>query len=144
MISILVMVSQVLSRDGKMHAVSLYVDIAAEITVNNGTVEEVSWNAFNSSTWDGVRVGSTKQDIFGLRGDGTTINWGYLYSLISSTPTGREAIFLALFSILWLQHHRNIIKTSNEIQRIRALVILLAKPRRLLTHSCILDLYLPF
>lgn len=90
---ILVIVSQVLSRDGKIHTVSLYVDVAAEITVNNGTVEEVSWNAFNSSTWDGVRVGSTKQDIFGLRGDGATINWGYLHCLVSSTPTNSDVVF---------------------------------------------------
>jgi len=69
---------QVLSLDGKDHAVSLYFDNTAELVVNTPD-QLVSWSRANIRTLDVLRIGSQEQRVLGRAGDDLRIDWGYLY-----------------------------------------------------------------
>eukprot|EP01112_Ceratiomyxa_fruticulosa_P005629 TRINITY_DN1637_c0_g1_i1.p1 TRINITY_DN1637_c0_g1~~TRINITY_DN1637_c0_g1_i1.p1 ORF type:complete len:717 (+),score=147.27 TRINITY_DN1637_c0_g1_i1:90-2153(+) len=65
--------------DGKKHDVEVYVDVTAELVVND-VGEQVVWNRYNSE--GGLiaeSIGAEKQDYLGNRGDFVDINWGYVY-----------------------------------------------------------------
>ena len=66
------------ATDGKAHAVSLYFDASAEITVNTAT-QLVGSSVEKLGRLAVVRLGSVDQPVLAKRGDDLRIDWGYLY-----------------------------------------------------------------
>jgi hypothetical protein len=64
------------------HNIQLYLDNTGEIAVNK-IEEEMNWTkdkiVDKDVTMNVMRIGTTEQKIFGVKGDGVGINWGYFY-----------------------------------------------------------------
>jgi len=64
------------ARDGRQHAVSLYLDAEATIATNNPD-EPVAWSRAEIEGLHLLRVGTTSQPVLQQYGDNLRINWGY-------------------------------------------------------------------
>lgn len=64
--------------DGKEHAVRIYYDQSAEITVNTPE-QEVVWSREKAGEIPVLKMGSKDQPILAKKGDNLRIDWGYLY-----------------------------------------------------------------
>jgi hypothetical protein len=64
--------------DGKKHAVALYLDASAEITVNQASQTARGW-VESIAGLSVVKLGGTDQPVLAKRGDDLRIDWGYLY-----------------------------------------------------------------
>ncbi|MBE3100449.1 MAG: DUF4965 domain-containing protein [Planctomycetes bacterium] len=69
---------EVRSADGKEHAVRIYYDQSAEITVNTPE-QEVVWSREKAGEIPVLKMGSKDQPILAKKGDNLRIDWGYLY-----------------------------------------------------------------
>ncbi|HWI59518.1 MAG TPA: DUF5127 domain-containing protein, partial [Bacillota bacterium] len=67
------------SLDGKKHAVEIYFDAAAELTVNEPS-QQVVWARENVGELVALKIGSKDQPILAKKGDDLRIDWGYLYT----------------------------------------------------------------
>jgi hypothetical protein len=72
------LVWDVVSNDGRPHAVSLYCDASAELAVNTND-QVVDWSRFKLNGADVLRAGSRQQSMLEKFGDNLRIDWGYLY-----------------------------------------------------------------
>ena len=66
------------SRDGVPHDVTIYLDAAGTLAVND-PAEEVAWSRGRIDGLDLLRIGSKAQSILGRFGDNDRINWGWFY-----------------------------------------------------------------
>jgi hypothetical protein len=66
------------SLDGKAHTAAVYLDAAAEITVNTPE-QKVVWMRKTIEGLVAMRVGSQEQPVLATSGDDRRIDWGYLY-----------------------------------------------------------------
>jgi len=73
------------SLDGKEHAVSIYFDVAADLTVNTPD-QKVVWSRPEIAGLAVLRMGSEAQQILARKGDDLRIDWGYLYA---AAPTNK-------------------------------------------------------
>jgi hypothetical protein len=64
------------ARDGKQHAVSLYLDAEGTLATNNAD-EPVTWSRAEIEGLHLLRVGTTRQPVLEQYGDNLRINWGY-------------------------------------------------------------------
>lgn len=69
------------------------------------TAEPVTWTTVEDDTVNvkGVRIGSVAQNVLGFKGDGVTIDWGYLYLGTVSTSSSRNANAIQYYggALLW-------------------------------------------
>lgn len=82
---------EVVSKDGKKHDVSIYVDCSGEWAVNTPE-QEVAWSRCRLGAINAVRIGTTGQPVLAKRGDDLRIDWGYLYLAIPGNANGDQAI----------------------------------------------------
>ena len=80
----------VVSTDGAAHAVSLYFDAGAELSVNVPE-QKVRGSRVALPGLTALRIGSVDQPVLQKRGDDLRIDWGYLY-LGTSEPGAKSAI----------------------------------------------------
>ena len=66
------------ATDGKKHDAALYLDAAAEITVNEAR-QPVEWSMTDSAELSTLKIGSKDQPVLAKKGDDLRIDWGYLY-----------------------------------------------------------------
>ena len=66
------------SADGGQHDVSIYLDAAGDITVNDA-IDPVNWSRFKLNNAEVLRMSSRQQPILQKAGDDLRIDWGYLY-----------------------------------------------------------------
>jgi len=66
------------ARDGKQHAVSLFLDAEGTVATNNAD-EPVVWSRAEVDGLHLLRVGTSKQPVLEQFGDNLRINWGYFY-----------------------------------------------------------------
>ncbi len=66
------------SRDGRAHAVTLYLDVTAEWVVNTPD-QPVQWSRARVDGRDVARLGSVEQRVLGRAGDDVRLDWGWLY-----------------------------------------------------------------
>ena len=67
------------ATDGKKHAVQLFLDASAELTVNTRQ-QEIELSTFDGGPGlTGLKIGSKEQPVLGKKGDDLRIDWGYLY-----------------------------------------------------------------
>lgn len=66
------------SLDGQAHAVQLYVDAAAELTVNTPD-QEITGSIEEHGELVAVKIGSIEQPVLAKVGDDLRIDWGYFY-----------------------------------------------------------------
>ncbi|MCX5756963.1 MAG: DUF4965 domain-containing protein [Candidatus Hydrogenedentes bacterium] len=69
------------AMDGKAHEMSVYLDTSAEWAVHE-TEQQVVWGRFAIGGMQAMRLGSKEQPILARTGDGTRIDWGYLYMAV--------------------------------------------------------------
>ena len=67
------------SLDGQSHDVQFYADADADITVNDATTQQVSWERASKGDITALKIGSTDQPVLARTGDDVRIDWGYLY-----------------------------------------------------------------
>ncbi len=79
------------SLDGGSHAVQVYSDAGAELTINQPS-QPVVWNRAKIAGLTTLRMGSQEQPILAKRGDDLRIDWGYLY-LSAPENKGTQAVF---------------------------------------------------
>lgn len=81
---------EITGTDGKDHHVKIYVDLTPEWCVNS-TQQEVVWEKqqYNGLTF--LKAGTKDQNIFGTKGDGVRIDWGYVY-LSASSGTNKSFV----------------------------------------------------
>ena len=65
------------SADGNQHAIQLYFDASAEITVNE-PAQAVRWSRLGSIGSSVMSLGSAEQPVLQKKGDDLRIDWGYL------------------------------------------------------------------
>ena len=90
------------SHDGVPHDVTLYLDAAGTLAVNDSG-EEVTWSRGRIGNLDLLRIGSRTQAILGRFGDNDRINWGWFYiavpedehAMISAGNQGYRRDFIA-------------------------------------------------
>ena len=70
----------VATADGAAHAVSIYDGTSAELTVNKPT-EKVGWARETMGDLTALGTGAATQNLLGVSGDTTRINWGYAYAV---------------------------------------------------------------
>ncbi|MCX7044757.1 MAG: DUF4965 domain-containing protein [Candidatus Sumerlaeota bacterium] len=70
---------EAVSSDGKEHAVSVYFDASAEITVNTSD-QQITWTREKIEGLKALRIGSKDQPVLQKTGDNLRIDWGYLYA----------------------------------------------------------------
>lgn len=86
------------ATDGESHAVSLYFDASAELTVNDPTQEEAVASVSSIRKADGagkiasIKIGSVVQRILQRKGDDLRIDWGYLYIAAPSESLANLAV----------------------------------------------------
>lgn len=73
------------SVDSRPHAVSVYFDASAEISVNTPE-QPVIWSRFKMGQVQVLRAGSQQQPILQKSGDNLRIDWGYLYLTAPPRP----------------------------------------------------------
>lgn len=66
------------STNGKTHAVRLYFETSAELTVNTPD-QAVAGSVEQLGTLIALKMGTQEQDILGTKGDDVRIDWGYFY-----------------------------------------------------------------
>jgi hypothetical protein len=66
------------SRDGRQHAVTLYLDAAGTLATNDPG-EPVEWSRAVIPGLDLLRIGTRQQALLGRYGDNVRINWGWFY-----------------------------------------------------------------
>ena len=76
--------------DGRPHAVQLYFDNTAEC-ISNANTQIIGWSRTNFTAPGGgaataLRLGAAAQNPLGTSGDYVKISWGYLYTMVASTP----------------------------------------------------------
>jgi hypothetical protein len=75
--------SDIRSLDGADHKVQLYLDASAEHAVNgldeNTFNQSVTWQAWNTSSLNGLQIGNSDQNVLGSKGDRVNIDWGFLH-----------------------------------------------------------------
>ena len=69
---------RVISIDGKDHAVSLYFDASANLTIDNPQ-QSVNWSRLSLNGAPVLRMGNQDQPVLAKSGDNLRIDWGYLY-----------------------------------------------------------------
>jgi hypothetical protein len=85
---------EVLSVDGKKHAVAIYYDNTAEPVVNDPN-QAVIWSQERLDGVSVLRMGTRDQLVLGRKGDGVRIDWGYLYVALPETMPARQVIAAA-------------------------------------------------
>ncbi len=76
------------SIDGHNHAISLYFDAGALLTVNTND-QEVVWSRYRLPGLHVLKMGSREQPVLQKFGDNLRIDWGYLYL---AAPEGETAL----------------------------------------------------
>jgi len=97
---------EVKSRDGKPHNVSIYLDAAGTLAVNDPG-ETVVWSRARIPGLDLLRIGSESQPVLQRFGDNVRIDWGYFYI---AAPQDEHAVTVA-----GDQTYRNMFLTTGSI-----------------------------
>ena len=79
------------SRDGKPHDIEIYVELSAEIAVDNDQ-QRVSWLRLQQTECDVIGCGSTDQRVLEKTGDNVRIDWGHLYFAMPRQSKGKLVI----------------------------------------------------
>ena len=79
------------SSDGRPHAVSIYFDGSAEITVNSPD-QQVTGSREEAGDLAVLRMGSKDQPILAKKGDDLRIDWGYLYTAAPKDASTRQVL----------------------------------------------------
>jgi hypothetical protein len=79
------------SRDGKSHGVSVYLEAAGTLAVDDPG-ESVVWSRARIAGIDLLRVGSERQPVLQRFGDNVRIDWGYFYIAV---PADEHAVTAA-------------------------------------------------
>jgi hypothetical protein len=79
------------SKDGQSHAVSLYFDASALLTVNTPDQEVVA-SRYRLGKLTVLRVGSQDQPVLKKAGDDLRIDWGFLYLVAPPTAEAAQVI----------------------------------------------------
>lgn len=80
----------VVSRDGKPHNVTLYLDAAGTLAVNDPG-EAVTWSRAKADGLNLLQIGSQSQNILGRFGDNVRIDWGWFYIAVPQNETAELA-----------------------------------------------------
>ncbi|MFP5211730.1 MAG: glutaminase domain-containing protein [Acidobacteriota bacterium] len=81
---------EVKARDGRPHDVTLYLDAAGTLAVNDPG-EEVTWSRSRINGLDLLQVGSEAQPVLQRFGDNVRINWGWFYIAVPQNETSETA-----------------------------------------------------
>jgi hypothetical protein len=79
------------ATDGQSHDVSVYVDAAMDLVVNDPT-QEVVWSALTFDGMQALKAGTRQQNVLGRKGDDVRIDWGYFYLAASPKENPRAVI----------------------------------------------------
>ena len=79
------------SRDGKPHEVAIYLELSAEITVDDDQ-QPVFWFRLQQADSDVIACGSRDQRILEKAGDNVRIDWGFLYLALPRDLQGQLVI----------------------------------------------------
>ncbi len=77
------------SRDGRLHEVTLFLDVAASFATNDAS-EKVIWMRDTLPGLKLLRVGTTTQPMLARSGDDVRIDWGWFYLAVPESDTGAE------------------------------------------------------
>lgn len=77
------------SRDGQSHQVTLYLDAAATVAVDNPP-ERVIWSRFERRNLNLLRMGTLRQPVLVRSGDDVRINYGWFYLAAPKDEPGLE------------------------------------------------------
>ena len=80
----------VVSRDGRPHDVTLYLDAAGTLAVNDPG-EAVTWSRAKVDGLNLLQIGSQSQNILGRFGDNVRIDWGWFYIAVPQNETAELA-----------------------------------------------------
>ena len=78
------------ARDGRPHNVTLYLDAAGTLAVNDPG-EEVLWSRSRINGLDLLRIGSKAQPVLQRFGDNVRIDWGWFYIAVPRNETSEIA-----------------------------------------------------
>lgn len=81
---------QVKSLDGRQHDVTLYLDAAGTLAVNDPG-EEVTWSRDKIDGLNLLRIGSQAQPVLKRSGDNVRIDWGWFYIAVPQSEDARIA-----------------------------------------------------
>ncbi len=79
------------SLDGKTHSVQFYSDAGADLTVNDASTQQVTWERASAGNLTALSLGSTDQSVLSKRGDDLRIDWGHLY-LAAPNQKGLQSV----------------------------------------------------
>jgi hypothetical protein len=67
------------SLDGKDHSADIFFSLSGEHVINSDLLQPVQWETVVNNQMITVRIGNSKQNILGSKGDQVNIDWGYMY-----------------------------------------------------------------
>jgi hypothetical protein len=83
---------QVVSTDGKQHAVKIHQEVSSDIAVYMADQQEVQGWAYNDGGLSILKTGTVEQPILQKAADDMRIDWGYLYVAVPSGKNVRQSV----------------------------------------------------
>ncbi len=83
--------SKIISTDGSLHEVQLYIGASTDIAVNT-PVQPITANKYTTKSLSILKAGTITQSVLQKKGDDLRIDWGYMYIAVPTSPSVQQSI----------------------------------------------------